>query len=112
MRFTPRAAALLTIILLAAPAVAAAEPPNPMATPTPTPGPKINTDLGQVDGLSSFVVQRRSRDTPDADDDAGKHPNTGSRTRSDNPEVCSIHSNSHHSKSPQFTKARPQQRGL
>ena len=45
MRFTPRAAALLTIILLAAPAVAAAEPPNPMATPTPTPGLKINTEV-------------------------------------------------------------------
>ena len=44
MRFTPPAA-LLSIILLAAPVVAAAEPPNPMATPAPTPGPKINTDL-------------------------------------------------------------------
>ena len=50
MRFTPRAAAL-TMILLAAPVVAAAEPPNPMATPTPTPGPKINTDLKVAPGI-------------------------------------------------------------
>jgi len=50
MRFTPPAA-LLSIILLAAPVVAAAEPPNPMATPAPTPGPKINTDLKVAPGI-------------------------------------------------------------
>jgi hypothetical protein len=46
-----RNAALLSIILLAAPVVAAAEPPNPMATPTPTPGPKINTELKIAPGI-------------------------------------------------------------
>ena len=46
-----RNAALLTIILLAAPVVAAAEPPNPMATPMPTPGPKINTELKVAPGI-------------------------------------------------------------
>ena len=46
-----RNAALLTIILLAAPVGAAALPPNPMATPTPTPGPKINTDLKVAPGI-------------------------------------------------------------
>src|ERR1700676_3643769 len=46
-----RNAVLLSIILLAAPVVAAAEPPNPMATPTPTPGPKINTDLKVAPGI-------------------------------------------------------------
>jgi len=46
-----RNAALLSI-LLAAPVVAAAEPPNPMATPPPTPGPKkINTDLKVAPGI-------------------------------------------------------------
>ena len=44
-----RNAALLTIMLLAAPVVAAAEPPNPMATPTP--GPKINTYLKVAPGI-------------------------------------------------------------
>jgi hypothetical protein len=43
--------ALLTIILLAAPVAAAAEPPNPMATPAPTPAPKINTDLKVAPGI-------------------------------------------------------------
>src|ERR1700680_2246692 len=47
-----RNAALLTIMLLAAPVIAAAEPPNPMATPTPTPVPnKINTDLKVAPGI-------------------------------------------------------------
>ena len=46
-----RNAALLSIILLATPVVAAAEPPNPMATPAPTPGPKINTDLKVAPGI-------------------------------------------------------------
>ena len=45
-----RNAALLTIILLAAPVVAA-EPPNPMATPAPTAAPKINTDLKVAPGI-------------------------------------------------------------
>jgi hypothetical protein len=44
-----RNAALLAIILLAAPVVAAADAPNPMATPTPV--PKINTDVKVVPGL-------------------------------------------------------------
>jgi hypothetical protein len=45
-----RNAALLSI-LLAAPVVAAAEPPNPMTTSTPTPGPKIDTDLKVAPGI-------------------------------------------------------------
>src|ERR1700688_2662646 len=46
-----RNVALLSVILLAAPVAAAAEPPNPMATPPPTPGPKINTELKVAPGI-------------------------------------------------------------